>query len=74
MSVSCYYLAGIQVSGVLHSERIITIVPLFNDRVQEVCKYLKETQNVKIQNYKTMEKDSHLVHLINVRHGKHIQY
>lgn len=47
------YLAGIQVGGVLHGAGVVAIVPLLDDRVQQVCKYLEQTQRSTIKQCKT---------------------
>lgn len=43
----CKYLTGIQVSGVPHGTGVVAIVPLFDNRVQKVCEYLKQKQAIK---------------------------
>lgn len=42
-----YYLTGIQVGGVFHGIGVIAIVPLFDDGVQQFCKYLRQTQKLR---------------------------
>lgn len=41
----CEDLGGIQVSGVYHGSGVVAVVPVFDDRVEEVSKHLQGTGN-----------------------------
>lgn len=39
-TLECHF-AGVQVGGVFHAAGIVTIVPLFDDWIHQLCKHLK---------------------------------